>query len=437
MSAKSSPSGKKPPKLPLEVKRGNVTVKVYSTINRVNGVVYEQPTLVYYQGDTRVRRRFSNWDKATREAEFVATKLANGENEVLRLKPVDRANYLQAQDILKPFNRPLNLAVAEYAEALALLPVGTTLKEAVVDFRRRHLSVRESKTVSDLVSEFIESKEKAGKSERYLGDLRSRLKRFAAAFQIPVAQVTGQLLQSHLDAMKVGNRSKFNDLRLIVSLLRFATRRKYAPRDLLDELEAVEKPAVRPTETLIFTPDELREMLYSIRPELVPWLVIAAFCGLRSAEILRLDWEEVNLEEHFVEVKAMNAKTAARRLVPLCDAAIAWLLPHVKSKGRLAYFSEENKFYEAILCDVNRARKAVGNKIAFEWKRNAMRHSYCSYRLADTHDAAMTALEAGNSPAMIFRHYRKVVTQAKAQRWFGVMPPQSENIVSLSSSISA
>ena len=79
MSAKSSPSGKKPPKLPLEVKRGNVTVKVYSTINRVNGVVYEQPTLVYYQGDTRVRRRFSNWDKATREAEFVATKLANGD----------------------------------------------------------------------------------------------------------------------------------------------------------------------------------------------------------------------------------------------------------------------------------------------------------------------------------------------------------------------
>ena len=73
------------------------------------------------------------------EAELVATKLAYGENDVLRLTSADRANYVQVVDLLNSFNRPLNLAVAEYVEALKLLPTGTSLKEAVTDFRRRHL----------------------------------------------------------------------------------------------------------------------------------------------------------------------------------------------------------------------------------------------------------------------------------------------------------
>jgi hypothetical protein len=152
---------------PLEIKRGNVTVKVYPTINRVAGVEYEQPTLVYYQGSQRIRRRFSNWEEAKREAELVATKLANGEHEVLKLTAADRASYVQALDLLKPFCRPLNLAVAEYTEALALLPPGTTLKEAVADFSRRHKFVREERSVEALVAEYTTTKEQAGRSHRH------------------------------------------------------------------------------------------------------------------------------------------------------------------------------------------------------------------------------------------------------------------------------
>jgi hypothetical protein len=40
------------------------------------------------------------------------------------------------------------------------------------------------------------------------------------------------------------------------------------------------------------------------------------------------------------------------------------------------------------------------------WRHNALRHSFCSYRLADVKSAAQVALEAANSPQMIFQHYR-------------------------------
>ena len=59
---------------------------------------------------------------------------------------------------------------------------------------------------------------------------------------------------------------------------------------------------------------------------------------------------------------------------------------------------------------------------AVEWKHNALRHSFCSYRLADVKSAAQVALEAGNSPQMIFQHYRELVTEKGAKAWFGITP---------------
>ena len=68
--------------------------------------------------------------------------------------------------------------------------------------------------------------------------------------------------------------------------------------------------------------------------------------------------------------------------------------------------------------DFRRAAKAAG----LEWRDNALRHSFVSYRLADVQDVARVALEAGNSPAMIFQHYRELVRPAEGARWFQIRP---------------
>ncbi len=39
-------------------------------------------------------------------------------------------------------------------------------------------------------------------------------------------------------------------------------------------------------------------------------------------------------------------------------------------------------------------------------------------------DAAKVALEAGNSPDIIFKHYRELVTQPEAKEWFSIMPEE-------------
>ena len=60
---------------------------------------------------------------------------------------------------------------------------GTSLREAVTDFARRTNTVRESRTVPQLVAEYIAAKEKASKSEAHLRDIRLRMTRFGNVFQ--------------------------------------------------------------------------------------------------------------------------------------------------------------------------------------------------------------------------------------------------------------
>ena len=58
----------------------------------------------------------------------------------------------------------------------------------------------------------------------------------------------------------------------------------------------------------------------------------------------------------------------------------------------------------------------------FAWKHNALRHSFISYRVADIQNVAQVALEAGNSPQMIFKHYRELVRPDAAKAWFSIAP---------------
>ena len=186
-------------------------------------------------------------------------------------------------------------------------------------------------------------------------------------------------------------------LRQIVSLFNFARRQKYMPADLTLELSEISTPRKQHAPIGIYTPDEMRAIL-SAADGPSPALAIAAFAGLRLAEVSRLDWREVRLSEKLIVVGAENAKTAARRLGPISDNLAAWLTPHVKRFGSLNPCDEQAENVGNALG--NRFERAAARaKVA--WKRNGFRHSYISYRVATLKDVPAVALECGNSPQVI------------------------------------
>lgn len=131
---------------------------------------------------------------------------------------------------------------------------------------------------------------------------------------------------------------------------------------------------VRGGEIKIFTPAEFRRLLAAAQPDFVPLLAIGGLAGLRSAELERLEWGDIDLARRFIVIGKDKSKTASRRVVPVCDALAAWLAPYAGQQGKLRPYTEGAHH--------TRQREAA-EAAGLTWKANGLRHSYATYRFAE------------------------------------------------------
>jgi integrase len=293
---------------------------------------------------------------------------------------------------------------------------GATLTDAArnyADFLRR---TERTVPVAELIALFLEAKKADGRAPRYLSDLRARLRHFAESFgEKPTAAVSTRDLDEWLHGLSVGPQSRVNYRRVLHVLFNFACAREFAREN---PVTRTGKPKVFAKEPGILTPAQFERLLNAADEKLRPALAIGGFAGLRPTEVHRLTWDAVNLEERLISVSAKTSKTASRRLVPICDNLLPWLLRAPKRVGPVMPLSEMIERDLAL-----EAREAAGIK---KWPADGLRHSWVTYRFALTGDAARTAAEAGHDQAVLHRHYRALATKTVAERWFAIIPSDGE-----------
>ena len=438
-SPNSFPTKSKPVRLPKAwphvIRNGDVAVKIYKNKGHIRGENFQTFLLSYYASGKRQMRRFMDFSKAIEEATSIAEQKAQGALGAAALSAADRVSLEQALVLLAKNEGIGNASVSRLVEivrdnatARANLPSGVTLAETAQFYKQKHPANMPIKTVAEAAAEFIADRRSADCSAVHINDLEIRLGQFSKAFVLPIIAVSAPLVQQWIYGMKnqkngkpTAARTKENMLRQIVSLFNFARRQKYVPAELALELSEISTPKKQHAPIGIYTPDEMRAILAAADTAIVPALAIAAFAGMRLAEVSRLDWREVRLAEKLIVVGAENAKTAARRLVPISDNLAAWLSPHAKRFGLMNPCEEQAENVGNALGD-RFERAAARAKVA--WKRNGFRHSYISYRVAMLKDVPAVALECGNSPQVIFSNYRALATDAEAKAWFSITPPK-------------
>jgi integrase len=256
--------------------------------------------------------------------------------------------------------------------------------------------------------------------------------------------VAGRDIDKWLRDLGVSGRTRNNIRMSVQTLFGFAKAKRYVPKDH-DEMDAVPVAKEQSGAIEIFTPAELRELLATASAEMIPFLTIGAFAGVRHAEIQRLDWKDVRFDAGIIEIHAGNAKTATRRTVPILPNLRGWLdlavgqLAEGKAaakdggapSGPVCPFSNVTDQIVSLLTKINHKRAGAtpeGQDVLadghqeFRWKHNGLRHSFISYRVAAIKNVAQVALEAGNSPAVIFSNYRELVTPRDARAWFAITP---------------
>jgi integrase len=417
MKAKTSERTRKPD----TVKVGDVVIKIYKrtrpTVTGGSRTIWE---VANYIGGRRRLQSFSDQAAARDEAQRIGRLLSSGESTAANFRGTDAASYGRAVEILRNagLETPLELVASIHVEAVKILG-SDKIVEACRDFIRRNPAERVPRTVRQVADELIELKTKRKASERYLQDLRYQLNKLCEKFSCSVDTVTTGDLQLWFDRLDAAPRTVRNIRSAAAALFRFAESRCYIgkgdnPAIATEKIKAKNGDAIE-----IYTPDELARLLAVMPDSIRPAMAIQAFTGIRTAELMRLDWQAVKLERGHIEITAANAKTASRRIVPILPNLAAWLEPHTKKSGKIIPSGAD--YYHELMRET--ASNTKTEKLpAVELKHNALRHSFISYRVAAIQNVAQVALEAGNSPAVIFGHYRELVTADDAKEWFSIQP---------------
>jgi len=402
-------------RFPLRVKRGSSTVKIYRD-RRGGGTYYR---VVYHLGGKRYRLHFNSLQVATNEAEAKAAQLSRGDLDAAQMTGRDRLVYGRALEAIRDHALPLDAAAIEYAEARKILGPLPLLDAARFYVKARGGGLKR-KPVREAANDFIEAKKAQGASVSYLDDLRYRLRVFSNRFACDLVSLTPDDVRDFFTDLKLSAGSHTNFMRVLQTFFNFAVSRGWLSKEV-GLLQSTHKRKEKKSPVEIFSPSELRALLEAATPDLAVCLALGAFAGLRSEEVLRLDYSDLSRRPGFVEIAADKAKTQARRLVPISDALLKWLAaaPH-RAEGRIWPLSKGRFFTQ---------RVELSRQAGVPWKQNALRHSFISYRLAGIQDVNRVALEAGNSPQMIFRHYRELATPEQARSWFAVAPGEAVNVV--------
>jgi integrase len=432
-------------RFPHEIRRGSIIVRVYrvrrpASENREARTLF---TLAWHAGDKRHTKQFVDLGSAIEEGRLKVDQLAAGKSDLAAVMTMSDAETLREARRLAG-SVPIVAALEEWLKAREVC--GGALLQAAEAWREANGTVRNEITVAKAVDDFLADKRRQGVDVRcsYLATL-PKLKTDLGGR--PLASVSAKALGMwiheafRVDGAKHANPITHNTVRKrLVTLWRWARKRGYLPRSIQTEAEVIENAREEHVEIGIISVRDFAAVLELMRtehPEYLAAAVVAGFCGLRRSEVHAQTWSDVNLERGFLRVTKAKRNTPAKRLVPIPPAAIEWLMLCDRSKtykppgGRHLTKAQRADRQPLDLIgppwSVDRIRKHA-REVGIETPDNAFRHAFISHRVAQTGSVDETSLEAGNSPAIVHRHYRELVSKQEGAAWFEITPALAQSM---------
>jgi integrase len=365
----------------------------------------------YYVDRKRVRKYFE-----TREAAktFIEAEQIRRENLGKRATHIDGAlaeDALRASDILKTTPYTLLDAARFVGHAHSKLEPHSVRMDDAINAHVTAIEQRKrSVTVNKLVEEFIENRRAKGKSEIYIRDLTTRLRRFKALMgDRIIAEITSADVDHWIQSLNVGPQTQNNFRAVLSAMWTFAVRRGYAAGNVI---QLVDKTSVVRDHVPTFSVEQLTSLFVAAPPDYLPVLAIGAFAGLRPEEINKLRWEDLDFQERTIRVNASAAKTRKKRFAEISDNLLAWLQPYA---GRTGSVAPRN------LQKLRRATMKAAN--IGKWPPDVLRHSFASAHYAFHRDPARTAVIMGHRDQnMLLTHYRDLMRPSEAAKYWQIAP---------------
>lgn len=303
-----------------------------------------------------------------------------------------------------------------------------TLTEALEFAVANYKPTTKRATVQTVYDEYIKSLTTARKrpvSNLHLKAVKSRL-----AFLIrplgarEIASIGSAELTPIIKRESLGLVASDNSYRAFASFFAFAVAQDYLARSPMGQITREQLPE---SEAQILELNACREIMAHAQAmfdeALVPYFALALFCAVRPTEITRVKWSDIDLDDEHptLTLDRSATKTNSTRVVEIPRCAVAWLKPHADAKTPIICANFRKRF-DAVKLAAGFGTRTDENPGLKPWVMDVMRHTAISMRLADVHDVGKVASWAGNSPAVIHKHYKVPVKPKVALAFYETVP---------------
>lgn len=294
---------------------------------------------------------------------------------------------------------------ADATRAISILGGKTSLAEAA-RFWSTHHNDRAASKFSGIQTEFLRYLKERNSRPRYIEGMEDTLNAFVVCDpELLIGDCTTERLLSWLRNPDWSKATFANRRRELSVFFNWCVKQGIIA---LNPVARIPSPKLEQREIEVLTPEQAERLLRGIPRGDVAYFALAMFAGIRPGELDRLTWEDVGTS---VEIGAHAAKARSRRLVRIEPNLADWLA--VCDKG--GPICRRDKFE---MCRM--AASAAGLPC---WSPNICRHSFASYHLQHFGDINGTALQLGHTTtAMLFKHYREVVTAEAAAKFWNIRP---------------
>jgi integrase len=340
----------------------------------------------------RHRKSFQTKGDATSYSNTVAIKIQNEGTSALSLSQATRIDAMEASKILAPFE--------------------VSLKDAANYYAVSHSAFLKVPNIEKIAEEYLKNAKRNGRRERTLLDLKSRLKAFTEDFG---ENKPHEVLQEDIEEWLHENddwkpRTILNYRAKVSQLFNFAIRRNWTDRN---PVNGIDKPSVEDPDPEIYTISETRKLLqHSTEFDLLAFISLGLFAGIRTAERHRLEWKDIMHSENCIRIGASIAKKRSQRNIAIQPCLSSWLDLVKKGEGKVV-----------VKKNFKPRMKSLREKCGIEtWKHNGLRHSFGSYHLERFGDEIETSKEMGNDKEMLHKHYKALVSSKDAKAYWELTP---------------
>ena len=172
----------------------------------------------------------------------------------------------------------------------------------------------------------------------------------------------------------------------------------------------------------ILTVDEIYRLFRAaekIDPSLIPVLTLRAHAGLRACEVKRMKESDIYWDKKLIDIRGEVAKRQSpdrplpRKLEDLPETVWPWLNSVGRSEARID------------TCNLYKRMKAVLEEADVSYRRNCLRHCFCSYAYSLMGDDGVVRKWSGHRKEKTFYDYYvnvNLTSKAEAIEYFALTP---------------